>query len=619
MDVIQVMMDKHHYQKKPEGYEVGRIQNSLTATMLTVEQFANELTCGATARPGVLVGGRSAECWQCQQVFMVDIDEGATLEDTYERFMRAGITPVFAYESFSSTVENEKFRFVFVTSEVMTDGTMRDRLQAVLMKIARYADASCKNRDRLFFGTQKGVRYPCYNARLDAAHIIDLYWSADCIVYLPTAKQKKAGIAVAKEQMQLQKVCSIPVGNKCYDAIRSLDAEAHRDAIGGSFADTIITKDEYNGFLKHIDLGEYLGVPADGSKFSCILHSEKHPSASIYTVNDGTQIYHCFGCNAKYGIVSVTQRIAHCAKNRALEHINAVYGVVVVPTKWEQEQADLLSKEAAYVTSEAFQQEYHDLYLLIRTRRKDLRLILEAVRPYLNQNRMINGNPYFYLSYTDLMRICNKKSKQAVVQSITLFVLVGLMKKVDPHMLPTDMQLKASEACGRYASGKVTNFYQMPVYSKELFVECDERAKQLRKKNITIKGLSREYILRTFGVEEADRVFPQYRTENRNENYFNLSDEKTRKLGQWVMEQIRSKGFVKEKDIKDSGYWDDIQWHRAGNEILRQHHLKKLRATKQIKQRLAINSNGYPFIIVKDDFSPKEQEGEGEYEAKEIH
>lgn len=68
MDVIQVMMDKHHYAKKPEGYEVGLIQNSLIATTLTVEQFANELTSGATVRPVVLVGGRSAECWQCQQV-----------------------------------------------------------------------------------------------------------------------------------------------------------------------------------------------------------------------------------------------------------------------------------------------------------------------------------------------------------------------------------------------------------------------------------------------------------------------------------------------------------------------------------------------------------------------
>lgn len=619
MDVIQVMMDKHHYQKKPEGYEVGRIQNSLIATTLTVEQLANELTSGATIRPGVLVGGRSAECWQCQQVFMVDIDEGATLDDTYERFMRAGITPVFAYESFSSTVEHEKFRFVFVTSEVITDGTTRDRLQAVLMKIARYADASCKNRDRLFFGTKQGVRYPCYDARMDALQIIDTHWSEDCIVYLPTAKQKKTGIAVAKEQMQLQKVCSIPVGNKCYDAIRSLDAEAHRDAISGSFADTIITKDEYNGFLKHIDLGEYLGVPADGSKFCCILHSEKHPSASIYTVNDGTQIYHCFGCNAKYGIVSLTQRIAHCTKKRALEHINAVYGVALASTQWEKEQADLLRKEAAYVTSEAFQQEYHDLYLLMRTRRKDLRLILEAVIPYLNQNRIINGKPYFYVSYTDLMRICNKKSKQAVVQSITLFVLVGLMEKVDPHMLPTDMQLKASKACDRYASGKVTNFYQIPAYCKELFIECNERAKQLRKKNITMKGLSREYILRTFGVEEADRVYPQYRSENRNDNYFNLSDEKTRKLGQRVMEKIRNEGFVQEKDIKDSGYWDNIQWQRASNEILRQYRLKRLRTNKGIKQKFSIDSNGYPFIIVKDDFGPEEQEGEGEYEVKEIH
>ena len=125
-----------------------------------------------------------------------------------------------------------------------------------------------------------------------------------------------------------------------------------------------------------------------------------------------------------------------------------------------------------------------------------------------------------------------------------------------------------------------------------------------------MKGLSREYILRTFGVEEADRVYPQYRSENRNDNYFNLSDEKTRKLGQRVMEKIRNEGFVQEKDIKDSGYWDNIQWQRASNEILRQHHLKKLRATKQIKQRLAINSNGYPFIIVRDDFSFGEQEGE---------
>ena len=75
--------------------------------------------------------------------------------DVAEVLKRCGswnIAPALIYETFSSTPQWLKFRIVFISSEVITDGTQRDLIQLGLQEIFPECDSSCKNRDRLFFG-----------------------------------------------------------------------------------------------------------------------------------------------------------------------------------------------------------------------------------------------------------------------------------------------------------------------------------------------------------------------------------------------------------------------------------------------------------------------------------
>ena len=62
----------------------------------------------------------------------------------------------------------------FCNDTIITDGSIRDKLQATLMGIIGGIDEVCFNRDRLFFGG-KGytVLYPDYDTRINAESIIE--------------------------------------------------------------------------------------------------------------------------------------------------------------------------------------------------------------------------------------------------------------------------------------------------------------------------------------------------------------------------------------------------------------------------------------------------------------
>ena len=90
------------------------------------------------------------------------------IEDTYNKVISLGITPCFMYTTFSHKEEHHKFRMIFCNDTVITDGNIRDRLQATLMGIIGGIDEVSFNRDRLFFGGKgQVVLHPDYEARIN--------------------------------------------------------------------------------------------------------------------------------------------------------------------------------------------------------------------------------------------------------------------------------------------------------------------------------------------------------------------------------------------------------------------------------------------------------------------
>ena len=174
---MKVHVDSRIYKRKPSKSAVSGIKKKFTDPEsiqdLTVSEIAAALLEGRTVQPGVTPfseesrakgkNGTVADDFQEQTIFMVDIDNKhedlpiETPEHAVKALLAYNLPVAFAYPTFSSTPEHERFRIALVCNEVITDKTERDSIVKAFIRFFPQADIECKNADRIFFGTDKGL------------------------------------------------------------------------------------------------------------------------------------------------------------------------------------------------------------------------------------------------------------------------------------------------------------------------------------------------------------------------------------------------------------------------------------------------------------------------------
>jgi len=621
------MYFNHRFNDKPQGKQCGWVQKSLTQTDITIENLAEALVHGASFKPGVLQGGMKADNWTQQQLFGLDFDNGTRIDEVYNKVTSLGITPCFMYTTFSHKEEHHKFRMIFCNDTVITDGNIRDRLQATLMGIIGGIDEVCFNKDRLFFGGKgKMVLYPSYGSMINVEGIIERYWEDEYEKYISNAKPKAKKITPTAKQSNKSKEVVAYTDNTA--AISTLNISLLQARLGitedksdtdrrrysllvspkspdGELADRFIdgvyqfqSEAEMYKYINSIDLYEYLGVP--NGAFNCILptHEDNKPSAHIYTTDDGTQIYKCFGCNQSRTIISITEQLARCKRSEAINFIKKVYRIEYKPSEWVEQQRQLMIDSALYLDSEEFKQTFPQINKLIRTRKVDIQKILMHMTKYVSDGLRLDDKPLFFSSLTSLMKVCERKNKNTISQSITLFALLNMLNKVDLNCIPEEELKKAKHISAKYGFKKIVNFYQIEEYGFSTLENSEVIAGALLDNNVTLKGLSREYILRTFGVALADKVYPQFQYENR-QGLSVKSDYLTGELASVVLHTIQEQGYIYEKDVNINGAIGR-QWKRSIQEILDSYSLKRVKLNKELKELYHIETKGYPNIIIED-------------------
>ena len=517
---------------------------------------------------------------------------------------------------------------IFCNDTVITDGDLRDKLQATLMGVIGGIDKVCFNRDRLFFGGKgKTAIHADYQARINAEDIIGWYWHDDFEQYISGAKsKKKTALKKRKDKSDTDKEYTVFDDNT--DAISTLNVELLQERLGinedksdtdrrrysllvspqspnaenNNIIDGIYqfpSEAELYRYINSLDLYEYLGVP-DGT-FCCILptHEDDKPSAHIYTTDDGTQIYKCFGCNQARTIISITEQLAHCKRSEAINFIKKVYKIDYKPSEWVERQRQLMIDSATYLNSEEFKETFPQINKLIRTRKSDIQNILMHMTKHISDGLQHEGKPLFFASLPSLMKICEKKDKTKMSQSITLFALLNMLNKVDLNCVPEEELKKAKQISAKYGFKKLVNFYQVEEYGYTTLENSEKIAGTLLDNNITLKGLSREYILRTFGTELADKVYPQYKFENK-QGTSAKSDNLTINLSVAVLNAIKAQGYMFERDVNLNGAIG-TQWNKSIQEILDSYGLKKVKLNKELKEKYNIECSGYPCIIIEDN------------------
>ena len=623
---VKLMLDTKKFDNKPTGFETGGVQKRISQTEIEIEDLAIGLCNGMTCKPALLNGTKSVD-WVQQQVFALDFDHDTTIEKELQNCNRLGIQPVFGYTSFSHSEEEHHFRLVFLTDEVITDVDKRNKLQITLIKTFDKSDKVTFDCTRIFYGGKgKFPIQPNYDARINADDIIEKYYKDEY-----TIKDKPKSIKSKKKVTSENPLTNIDYMQNI-DAIKSLNVDKLKGLIGKlkvtpnkedinnlllsggissyeveskqiqEFEPSHIFKSENDlyTYINHINLGEYLGIY--DNTVSCILpdHEDNTPSAHIYYTDDGTPIYKCFGCGSARTITTITEELANCTRREAIEFIKKVYNIELVQSDWTIEQKQLLIDCANYLDTTDFKETFPELAKVIRIRKLHIQKMLIHFTQYVNEDLQINGKPLFFASYNTLMEVCDvkKDNKSSFTKSITLFTLLNMLDKVELNCIPVEELNKAKHISAKYGFKKLTNFYQFGEYGFKQFKDSERMAKVLIENNFSLKGLSREYVLRTFGIEVADKVYPQYRYENKKGTSIK-SDKLTLKLSEKVLDTIKKKGYILEKDVRGKGKIE-VQWKKSIQEILDTYGLVKVKASKDIKEKYNIPAEipYQSFIIV---------------------
>jgi len=766
---VDIMFYNKKFDCKPVGKEIGAIQNRLAQTTISIRELADNMASGCTFKCAYMNGTKNTD-FISQQLFGLDFDHGITIEEGLHKCEALGIMPVFGYTTFSHTSENHRFRLIFCNDKVIYDVGERRKIQLSLMEAFGFADPSCKDETRMFFGGRSLIMFNEDNA-INGNEIIQKYYSDDletnakykpkpkttnnksknkstpinqdtvnqteisekvkaiselnvdemkrllekydrtkqidkpdlsgkriepCLhikktkpispslkiekssntiktgldinaatkpirAGIDTVKSKhiKAGLEI-KEGKHIQPFLSsnekdIDNDLNAFDDfdlnIKDLDSIAINVAIGiigialkyyfekrksnsaaGILGQTnnkdnlffisleknppdennndnkkiFKCKSDLYSYINSLDLGEYLGIY--NSMVNCILpeHEDNNPSAHIYVNENEVEFYKCFGCSKARSIIGITEHLSGCKRHEAIEFIKNVYNLELVESEWTQQHKALMLECASFLDSDEFKTEFPELNKVIRTRKHHIKMLLLHFSEKINEDMIVNDKPIFFASYPQLMDICVTNDRAKLSQSLSLFALLNLIEKLPENQIPAKELKRAKAIAAQYGLKKITSFYSFSEYGVDTFTESEENAKTLKKNNVTLKGLSRELVLRTFGEETANRIYPQFVFEN-SRGTSKKSDTHTTEIVSCIQYCLDKKGFCTETDVikmlnaKYNHVTTEVQLKRSLQEILISYGLKRVRANKDIKEKYNIDGNGYPFIIVRDN------------------
>ena len=112
-----VSLDNQSYDKKPVKTEISKIKYRAVARwkLTEVNKLADLVgNHGHAMVPAHLEGGIASRNFKGIQLFALDFDHGSRFEDVKRKCEELGIPVSFAYHTFGSSPEEERFRVVFV-------------------------------------------------------------------------------------------------------------------------------------------------------------------------------------------------------------------------------------------------------------------------------------------------------------------------------------------------------------------------------------------------------------------------------------------------------------------------------------------------------------------------
>lgn len=622
---IKCMYFNHRFKDKPQGKQCGWVQKNLTQVNIAIENLANALVHGASFKPGVLAGGNKAENWIEQQLFGLDFDDGIRIEEAYNKVISLGITPCFMYTTFSHKEEHHKFRMIFCNDTVITDGNIRDKLQATLMGVIGGIDEVCFNRDRLFFGGKgQMVLHPDYDTRINAESIIEKYWNDDFGQYIsnakPKSKKKKDSTAASKKNKDADSTKEHHTyENLNVKAIKEHDIEYLRKVLAHEPIEFENKNEFWDYIYSELDIAELIGID-DPRSFCCVLHDDHNPSANIFTTQNGVQKYRCCSENLTLNIKQLIELLGDFkSEYKAIQFIMSIYNLSIKESQWSIEQRENIDLMISNITLNKFKELCPQADKNIKYAKDTFLMMLSIARNNVYSEKFSNddGEIVFFVTNKKLADYLGKGNSQKKIDKVSKYIKMliyhDLIRILDDEQIPKELLFKAIKYSGTdKRQGNHVSFYAIPSWVIQQLSTIENNGIRWKEKGYRIAGISFDMFYRSEGFDVAASIYPQYKKKKNeygeivNRTTTKASDERTLKISEVILQCIQRKGYCTEKEVvyilgnKYRYEVTETQIKRCLNEIMDSYGLKKVKANKVLKEQYHIKSDGYPNIIIED-------------------
>lgn len=606
------------HERKPEAKQV---QVDLKPTDITIEDLAEALCNGASFRPAVLYG-RKANDWKQQQLFGLDFDHNATIEEKYSKALSLGLTPCFLYTTFSHTENEHKFRMIFCSDSVIKDGDYRDKLQATLMGVIGDVDVVCKNRDRLFYGGKgKKVLYPAYDSRINAETVIEKYWDAEYEQYIPTTKQKsKSKLSSCKrDKGDTDKEKHLIHENLYIKAIKEHDIEYLRKTLAHEPIE-FETKNEFWDYIySELDIAELIDIE-DPRSFCCVLHDDHNPSANIFTTQNGVQKYRCCSEDLTLNIKQLVEILGDFkSEYKAIQFIMEIYNLSIKESQWSIEQRENIDMMISNITLNKFKELCPQADKNIKYAKDTFLMMLSIARNNIYSEKFSNndGEIVFFVSNKKLAEHLGKGNSQKKIDKVSKYIKMliyhDLIRILDDEQIPKELLAKAINHQKANRQMNHTNFYAIPSWVIQQLKTIEGNGNRWKEKGYRIAGVSFDMFYRSEGFDVAASLYPQYKKKKNeygkivNRTTTLNSDKRTMEISRVILDCIQQNGYCTEKEVAHilgchyKYVVTETQIKRSLNEIMDSYTLKKVKANEKLKEQLDIKSEGYPNIIIEDN------------------
>lgn len=465
-DVLKhsIMLDTVPFDKKPQGAEIGAIQNRLEkhTSNVSIEALAKAVANGQTFKP-CLMCGKTNNDFVSSSLIVLDIDnKGKELEQygykSIQDFLldaqKSSYKPALVYTTFSHTDEVHKYRAVFQLSKKITDFDHLVQIHDAIVADYPYADPKVHPAAVIFGGKEL------------------ILMNHKAVVKVPKYVAKTTKPNVSKARKQSSQISKINIANIDVSEKTILDniKAAYKNQFRGTKIDYNTSFDWIN---ENIKLTDALNVSLN-ERFRCVLpgHIDEHPSARISDELEGGQRYMC-SCKQGLKLLDVLVKVLNKDKTLIAFKISKALKMKIC-SEYQEKWIYVLLMYRMHLDEDLEESEILTKYIKRRRLYGVYYLLIDYAMEHITKTPL-NGNDDQITFFVSASKISKKMqnldmsggSLRSVITKLNALKELGLIRalpdeEIKPNVLAESDRIK--EECMSKAGsdyGRRTEFYEL--------------------------------------------------------------------------------------------------------------------------------------------------------------